>query len=388
MDFFTISERDRRWNNIREAMAKRGLSCLVVWGNWGNTRRLDANLRYLTNQMYEGYLVFPINADPVSFQFTQIPRRTDWVAEIRCGHPLFAKAMSARISEIKADKSKIGIVQPSTRYYNEWGFPHNTYLGLQKYLSNATFEDATDILEEVRKVKSAEEIKCLEHASEIGEKVIQVIRETAKEGVSNYEIAARIYDFCFRAGCDPCSMLIYSVGKDTVHSAPLGYMREGNKPLEAGEVILTEFDNRYFGYVAQYNQPFSVGKPNKQWSDIYKVAVESFENGLSVLKSGVTAGELDSAFLSPIKKSGYTILNPSFHGLGVSLEEPMGSFPAQPDYKLDTEFQIVEGMVLEIEPHVVALDKKKGLHIGCPVLVTKDKYRYLGKSWKPEFIVV
>ena len=140
--------------------------------------------------------------------------------------------------------------------------------------------------------------------------------------------------------------------------------------------------------MAQYNQPFSVGEPDKEWREIFSVVTKAFNNGLEILRPGITAGELDQAFISPIKEAGYTYTHPAFHGLGLSLEEPMGSFPAQNEYKPNTSLVMEAGNVLEFEPQVVTSDRKKGLHLGCPVVVTESGCRLLSKAWKPELKIV
>jgi Xaa-Pro dipeptidase len=251
---------------------------------------------------------------------------------------------------------------------------------------HTSFEDATDLVEEARRIKSPAEIRCLELACEIGEKAIQAVIDTAKVGVSDFDIKAKMMDTRFRNGGDFFSMIILSSGKEITH----GGQREFQSParaLEHGDLILTEFDGKYCGYWAQFNQPFSVGEPDKEWRKIAKVAIESFNNGFKTLKPGITAGELDEAFQSIIKKAGYISTNPPFHGLGLDLEMPMGTYPMQTLHKPPSTSAIEAGMVLEFEPSVVTMDKKRGLTLGSPVLVTETGCRLLSKSWKPELLI-
>jgi Xaa-Pro aminopeptidase len=255
--------------------------------------------------------------------------------------------------------------------------------------SQAHFEDAIGVLEEARRIKSDAEIRCLELGCEVGDKVIKAIVDTAKVGVKNYEIRAMMMDTLFREGCEPSSLLLYHSGKEIHHAGQgLNYTAGDTDALEPGDVILTEFDAKYLGYKAQYNQPFSVGEPGKEWREIFSVALEAFNSGFNALRPGITAGELDQAFLSPIKESDYTYTYCAFHGIGLSLEEPIGALPVQFEYKPSATFRIEAGMVLEFEPHVVTLDGKKGLHLGSPVLVIETGCKLLSKTWKPEFKIV
>ena len=76
----TLKERDRRWNKVREAMEKRELECLVIWGSYGRFGHFGANLRYLSNISAEGYLVFPLKGDPTRVQFFARPDPTEMSA--------------------------------------------------------------------------------------------------------------------------------------------------------------------------------------------------------------------------------------------------------------------------------------------------------------------
>lgn len=387
MSILSHQERDRRWKNVRESMGKQGLECLIVWGSSGRYRHLNANLRYLANFHGEGCIVFPLEGDPTLLSFIGgFP--TPWIADNRTAHPKYSKILSERLKELHLEKAKIGIVEPS-RYDFEAGFPHNIYVALAKNFPRAQFEDATDILVEARMIKSPAEIKCLEHGCEAGEKAMQAVVDTTRPGVKDYEVRAKFMDTLFREGCDISSMILYHAGKELIHGSLSGMFWAANpRPLEKGDIIHTEFDANFMGYLAQFNQPFSVGEPSKEWMDIFNVAIEAVNCGLKVLKPGITVGELNEAIASPVNKAGYRQRTPNFHGLGLAIEEPFSAFPAQPTYQPNLARKIEPGMVLEFEPPVISQDFKRGTTLGSPVLVTDTGNRLLSKTWKPEVKII
>ena len=369
-------------------MGERDLDCLVVYGTFGlYSGMVIGALNYLTNGdsvTGEGYLVFPLEGEPTFFTFAGRPHDS-WIADNRSAHPTPSKGISEMIKELQLERARIGML-PLSGYIGEYGFPHTAYVSLTKDLPQASFEDATDLIDEARKIKSPAEIKCFELACEIGEKAIQSVVDTAKVGVSDLEVKAKILDTRFRNGGDVHSMIIFSSGKEVTH----GGQREFQAPartLERGDLIVTEFDGKYCGYWGQFNQPFSVGEPDKETREMADVATESFNSGLDILKPGITVGDLDDAFQAVINKAGYRSTNPPFHGLGLSLEMPMGTYPMQTMHKPPSTELIEAGMVIEFEPSVVTMDKKKGLTLGSPVLVTETGCRLLSKSWKPELLV-
>ena len=387
MSILNHKERDRRWNNIRDAMEKQQLDSLIIWGCTGRYRHFNASLRYLCNIHTEGYMVFPLKGDPALFGFMGgFP--TPWVAENRGGHPNYSKLISERLRELHLEKGRIGLLELSG-YNGEAGFPLTTYVALTKNFPGAKFEDATDIVTEARIIKSPAEIKCLELGCKAGEKAIQAIIDTAKPGVKDCEVRARFMDTLFREGCDINSMILYHAGKELFHGGSSGMIWSATpKIMEEGDQIHTEFDASFMGYIAQFNQPFALGKPSKEWMDIYNVAADAVHSALKVLKPGITVGELNDAFLPPIEKASYRQRTPNFHGLGLAIEEPFSGFPGQPEYQPNLARIIEPGMVLEFEPPVISQDFKRGTTIGCPVLVTDTGYRLLSKNWKPEVKII
>jgi len=150
------------------------------------------------------------------------------VVDGRTGHPHYSKVISDRIRELHLEKGRIGFVGLSG-YDGEMGFPHTTYVSITSNFPKANFEDATDIMTEVRLTKSPAEIRCFEVGCEIGEKVIQVIVDTAKPGVRDYEVRAKVMDTLFREGCEPGTMFLYHSGKEILHGGQGGQYKPADQ---------------------------------------------------------------------------------------------------------------------------------------------------------------
>ncbi|MFC1964813.1 M24 family metallopeptidase [Chloroflexota bacterium] len=387
-ELLTLKERDWRWEKTRKAMKEQGLDCLVIYGSNAAFGTMLNDLRYLAAISDIGYLVFPLEGEPTTFTFEQgLPGA--WVKDNRVGHPKYSTLISERLRELHLESARIG-VSAISGYLAEWAFPYAALKILEGNFPKASFVDATELMEGVRRVKSDVEVKILELACDAGMKVTQTVLETARAGVKTDEVKLKIMNTSFMAGCEPDFMLFLYANTEGVHAAQGGWSQPpSNQVLKTGEVILMEYDAKYLGYIAQFNQCFAVGEPSKEWKEVYNAAAESFERGVEVLKPGLTIGELDEVFLTSIKNAGYVVLNPAFHCLGIGMEMPMGFYLAQQaTYTVPKDFIIEAGMVFEFEPHAVSPDFKRGIHIGVPVLVTDTGCRLLAKNWKPEFPVV
>jgi Xaa-Pro aminopeptidase len=311
------------------------------------------------------------------------PDPTAWVVDGRTGHPHYSKVISDRIRELHLEKGRIGVVGLSG-YDGEMGFPHTTYVAITGNFPRAEFEDATEIMTAVRIVKSPAEIRCLELRCEIGERIIQVVGDTAKAGVSDSEVRARVMDTLFREGCEPDSMFLYHF-RDRDSSPGRGQcLSRLRSNQETGTSSSPSLMPSTQGMLRSIIIPFSIGEPDQEWKEIFEVAANAFNQGLNTLKPGITTGELYRAILSPITEAGYISTNPAFHGLGLALEDPVSIFPAQTEYRPDTSLKMQPGMVVEFEPHVVRPDFKKGASLGSPVLVTKQDAGCSARTGSPK----
>jgi len=387
-DGFTLAERDRRWGAVRAEMTRRELDCLIVYGSDSVYRDCCQNLRWLTNAPREGYLVFPLQDDPtlVTFESGLDPI---WVTDWRGGVPRFSAALAQRLQELGFHTGRIGTVGTGGFYGETGGFPYRTHVSLAEAFPQATFLEATDAVEHLRVVKSAEEVRCLEAGCQIMEEVFAVVRQVAGVGVRDVEVRAAILDALFRSGCEQGIMLLYAQGKDVMHGGQRGARLESGRQdrLAPGDVILLEVDAVRHGYKAQFNQPFIIGDPVEDWPLIFETATSCFGRATATLKPGVTVGELEAETVAPMRQAGLTFGNPAFHGLGLGIEAPVGTYP-RANHRADPDYVIEEGMVLELEPHPITHDFRRGASLGCPMLVADGGCRQLAPWWSPNAIII
>jgi Xaa-Pro aminopeptidase len=385
---FSNAERDRRWSATRAAMAERNLHALIVWGSAGAFVHSNASMRWLTNVNTEGYLVFPLDGEPVLFSFEN-GLNPAWVTDWRGAVPEFAKAVAEHLRQVGLDRGRLGLVSLSGMYAELNGFPYAAYTRLAEQLDAATLEDATSLVEDLRRKKSAEEIGALQAGCAIVGRVFDAIHETARVGVADYEIRATIMDTLFRAGSEPGSMILYCQGPHAIHGGQSGIWYEPPyaNPLAEGDVILLELDAVCLGYKAQFNHAFTVGDIDQEWSRIFETAEEAYMAGLETLRPGLTVGELEDAMVAPLADAGFVWGNPAFHGIGLALELPLGTYP-RVGWKPDREERFEVGMVLEFEPHPVSPSFTRGASVGCPVLVTEEGCRPIPEWYEARPIAV
>lgn len=376
------TERDHRWSRTREGMSAAGIDCLIVVGNAGlNLYRL-ADLQYLTGTLREGILLFPLEGQPAMLSFGGGHDPDAWVTDHRNGYPRFAEGILGIVEERGWENYTFGALLSG--YEGDLAFPSEIHRRLSERLPNAAIVDAAPILERVRRVKTDYEIERFRLGCQVGRAAIEAVATLARPGVNDLDVKAQLMSTLFRGGCDSHTLLLFHSGSRSVHGAMGGSLPSPRgRVLEEGDVINTEFDARFEGYCAQFNQPFFVGKVDDAWHDVARTAGESFAAGIDALRPGLSAGELQALMKAPALARGYQVLGPMFHGLGLSFEAPIAQTSLGTSFTEDLEITLEPGMVLELEPHVVAQDFSRGCSLGCPVLITSQGCEILAEGWQP-----
>ena len=363
-------------------MSEARIDCLIIVGNAGlNLYRL-ADLQYLSGMPREGVLLFPLEGDPVMLSFGGGHDAQAWVTDHRNGYPRFASGILAIIEEKGWEGCAFGALLSG--YEGDLNFPAQIQLSILHAFPNASIVDAAPMLAGARRLKTDYEIECFKAGCEVGLRAIAAVADLARPGVDDLDVKAELMSTLFRGRCASHTLLLFHSGSRSVHGAMGGSLPSPKgRILEQGDVINTEFDAMFEGYCAQFNQPFFIGNVDQAWQDIAAIGAESFHLGIDVLKPGLTAGELQACMRAPVLARGKQALGPMFHGLGLSLEAPVAETSLGTSFVEDLDIVFEPGMVLELEPHVVANDFSRGCSIGCPVLVTEAGCELLAEGWQP-----
>src|SRR5436190_16827073 len=163
---YSLGERDRRWQVVREHAARAGFDCIFV--PLGNG--IDG--RYLT-QLRAASIVLPTDGRP-PIVVTDRGAINEWVPEPRHTRRDWVDPMAQALLDAGMERARIGVVglkggRLSHVRSVDGVVVHSAYAEVVRRLPNATFEDATDVVSMARYIKSEEEIASLRKATEIAE---------------------------------------------------------------------------------------------------------------------------------------------------------------------------------------------------------------------------
>jgi Xaa-Pro aminopeptidase len=386
---FSIAERDRRWNAVRALMRRDNIDVIVTPQNSGHSADYQANTRYLTHcggGEPDLAAVFPLEGEVTAIATSAAPRWPtvqDWTRDVREARRNYGRAIVERLKELNVERGRIGITglgevegtrtPEGTIYYGTWK-------QIRQAFPSAKLVDATAMLEEVRYVKSQEEIDVLARSMEINELAIEAEIGAAKVGVKDWEVWAAVHYAMTRNGSELPIHCFWVSGKNPKRTLTRPSMRL----LERGDVIINELEASWIGYRAQAVQPVFVEVIDPVQAELIKVQREIFNRVVESLKPGITVGELaeltrrtaESAAPGSGPAAGVRgELN--MHGRGQGDDGPIITPHARSPRQLAVEMR--ENMVFICKPAVISADGEHICQWGDTVVVTQGGGRRLGK---------
>jgi Xaa-Pro aminopeptidase len=386
---FSIAERDRRWRAVRELMREQNLDVIVTPQNSGHSADYQANTRYLTHcggGEPDLAAVFPLEGNVTAIATSAAPRWPtvqDWVTDVREARRNYGHAIVERLKELKLDRGRIGITglgEVEGTRTPEGTIFYGTWKQIREVFPRAQLVDATAILDEVRYVKSPEEIDALAKSMEINEIAIQAEIDAAKVGVKDWEVWAAVHYAMTRNGSELPVHCFWVSGKNPKRTLTRPSMRL----LERGDVIINEIEASWIGYRSQGVQPVFVEVINPVQAELIKVQREIFNRVLENLRPGVTVGELaeltkrtaqSAAPTSGLAASARGDL--TMHGRGAGDDGPIITPHARSPKQLGVAMR--ENMVFICKPSAVSADGEYICQWGDTVVVTKNGGRRFGK---------
>lgn len=228
--------------------------------------------------------------------------------------------------------------------------PAETLIHLQAQFPGASFLSATQILQPLRMVKSAEEIARMRRAGEITEAAFADVIRQLQIGMSELEVVMEVDYQLRRHGSIGSSFntTLYAVGPN--HELLFGdSQRTWKRRLEPPVYLLFDFGAIYQGYCYDYGRTVCFGEAGADVRQAFELVMAAQQAGIRSLHAGhATASQADQAARAVIEAAGMgeTFRHRLGHGIGLDVHEP--PFLIAGD---DTTLQA--GMLFTVEPSVL-----------------------------------
>lgn len=274
------------------------------------------------------------------------------------------------VSEFHLREGRVGIEVPA--YYLH---PHH-YLRVQTILGASLVSEATNLIPNLKLVKSDAEIAFIRKAAQIGDEAMNVFAGAVRPGHTELEVAADVYHSLLSSGswlaASPMNLVsgersCFSHGPPTL------------RKLLPGDFGSIEFGSTWKRYTSTIGRNFCLGKPTPRMQQLHDLVREASDAFISDVRAGVAAVVPHEAAKRVISAAGLDHGRAHLSGYGLAPGFPPSW--AEPFYLFGGfEGTLQAGMVVTVEPPVFLGDEQLGARLIDNLLVTESGCELLSKS--------
>ncbi len=347
-------ELERRWAEARKAMAAEGIDCLVM--QTSNSYLGMYTRWFIDIQPENGYpwtVIFDAKEEMTTISHgsrTAPAGPPDWAARgisHRIGLPYFLSCnytntydAEAVVADLKARKAKkVGMVGRAFM-----SVPFYEYIVAN--LEGVEIVDATEMIDRIKVVKSAEEIELIKKTARMQDEAWSYILGVIRPGMKEYQLRAELQRFVVEAGSEEQWLMIGSAPVETAPNQKPSFFQ--NRTLRSGDqiAILNEA-NGPGGYYTELARPICLGSVPDELAEAWEAAVEAQKLTAQRLVLGAKPAEILRAHNDFMMSRGYPAETRIYaHGQGYDLVE-------RPLIREDEPMTLTANMNITIHPFAV-----------------------------------
>ena len=326
----STGELERRWKAVRERMKEEAIDVLLMQNNneWtGGYVKWFTDIPAKNASPYT--VIFPIDDEMTTIMHGGKQagdfNAPDWSmrgVRRRLTAPYFPSLCytSTFDGELAVDalkdwkKGKIGIVGKGV-------MPAVFYECVRNGLTEATIVDATDLVDEIKAIKSDEEIELIKRTAALQDEAMEYAKTVIKPGRKDFEIIADVVHKVTMLGSE--EQLVIGGSGPAGKPVPMQKRHFQNRMVREGDQFTLMIEvNGPGGMYAEMGRVFFVGKAPAELKDAYELCKETQKVTLRLLKPGADPGEIwraNNNFL--VKKGQLPETRLYAHGQGYDLVE-------------------------------------------------------------------
>jgi len=354
-------EIERRYANVREALARDGLDAVIVSGS--EYSGFEGAVRYLSGFLIVhryAYVLLPLEGEP-SIVFPVEARYvgehgTTWIEE-----QVFVDAPGAWLRD----------------RVRERGWKRVAVYGLDYVLTVRDYRALADgELELVpydvefdlaRAVKSDEELASVRDSVRINTEGFWVFLDAFAVGRSEAELLGPCEEYFVDAGCGRQTMDMVLVGENG-EAEPEFRIASSERHVRDGDLVLPSLEIAGpEGHWVEVSRAIAAGDgaPGPEARRMLEAYEEYYDAARSALRPGASAHDVHRAVSKGFRDRGYELGHVTGHSIGMTMIE----FPKIGE---GVETEIEENMVFSMHPHAISADGKACLYMQDTWLVTAD----------------
>jgi Xaa-Pro aminopeptidase len=238
-----------------------------------------------------------------------------------------------------------------------------------------TFVDAGAAWSKLTAIKHPKEVNLIREAVRVADAGVAAAIKAIRPGVTEHAVSAEAVYAMRKNGSEfePFIPLVAS-GSNT----SLFERVATEKQIQSGEMVILDIGAVVKGYTGDLAATVICGEPTAEQKTIYKATHLALQEAKKVIRPGVTCHDIDKRARDVIEGEGfgkYLYTGNTGHQLGFGLH-------GEPLVHKNVDFEVVENMVMCLEPRIVLPDRPDigGAHLEDVVVVRADGSEQLNQT--------
>jgi Xaa-Pro aminopeptidase len=236
----------------------------------------------------------------------------------------------------------------------------------------------TTFVNELRRVKSDEELATMGRAVETVEKTMAAVTAKVVPGVSMLDLLEEVeHQLRVHGSRTPsfATHIFTGLGPGELDSGT----ETAREPIAEGTSVMFDFGGVVDGYCSDFGRTVYCGDPPDDYRETYDVMLAAQEAGRAASRAGTPAAEVNAACRAPIEEAalGEHFRHRMGHGIGLNVHE-------RPFISAEDPTPLEPGMTFTDEPSII-IPGRYGLRIEDIVVCEESGGRKLG-SYPPDIV--
>ena len=207
------------------------------------------------------------------------------------------------------------------------------YEALQEALGDVKIENANEIVNRIRMIKTENELACMRAAAKITRETFDYVLENIHVGMTEQQVVGLALGKMHELGAERESYppwVLTGKGSDQAISRPR------NKKIEKGDLTFIQIGARVDGYASSIGRAVVFGKATEAQKRLIEVGYKAQEDAIAALLPGVKACDVAQKHIDNVTAMGYGdwLLYGPFHGNG-TMEGEAPWVETSADYPLE-----------------------------------------------------
>lgn len=216
--------------------------------------------------------------------------------------------------------------------------------GLKDSFPKAEIVKCNDIMVNLRKIKSENELACIREGFRIVELATDEVIRNLKPGVTELQMVGVAQRVIYENGAEYEGLPMYVFSEESTRHA---ISRSCYREIKKGDIVQLNLSAKIDGYSPAIGLPVVMGKLEGERREIVEFCRQMHEWTCEQIKAGVVASDIAKQFLQNFKDAGYEknyVYGPC-HGTGmIEVEAPW--METTTDYKLE------ENMTFQVDTYI------------------------------------